>query len=158
MVYGFDWLGSSFTIRSETTFLDTYEVQVSDGGPVVEGVGFSNDGNPGVAAPEIKSNLMVNWLRDAYSANLTVRYVDEVEDDAFGLRSGNKGLFGVIDSHTEVDVQFAYEFGPQRQYSLAVGAINVFDEEPPDTFFRGYSEELHNPFMRQVYLRVGASF
>ncbi len=158
MVYGFDWLGSSFTIRSETTFLDTYEVQVSDGGPVVEGVGFSNDGNPGVAAPEIKSNLMVNWLRDAYSANLTVRYVDEVEDDAFGLRSGNKGLFGVIDSHTEVDVQFAYEFGPQRQYSLAVGAINVFDEEPPNTFFRGYSEELHNPFMRQVYLRAGASF
>lgn len=158
MVYGFDWLGSSFTIRSETTFLDTYEVQVSDGGPIIEGVGFSNDGNPGVAAPEIKSNLMVNWLRDAYSANLTVRYVDEVEDDAFGLRSGNKGLFGVIDSHTEVDVQFAYEFGPQREYSLAVGAINVFDKEPPDTFFRGYSEELHNPFMRQLYVRAGASF
>lgn len=80
------------------------------------------------------------------------------EDDAFGLRVGSKGLFGQIDSHTEVDVQYAYEFGASRQYSITLGAINVFDEEPPDTFFRGYAEELHNPFMRQVYVRAGASF
>ena len=72
--------------------------------------------------------------------------------------NGDRGLFGVIDDHTEVDVQYSLSFGSEQQYAVSIGAINVFDEEPPDTFFRGYSEELHNPFMRQLYGRVSASF
>jgi iron complex outermembrane receptor protein len=158
MVYTFDWLNSSWAIRSETTFLETYEVQVSDGGAIIDGAGFSNDGNPGVAAPKFKSNLMLNWIFGRHAANITVRHIDSVEDDAFGLRDGNKGLFGQIEDHTEVDVQYSIEFGPQNRYDIALGAINVFDNAPPDTFFRGYSEELHNPFMRQLYIRAGASF
>ena len=156
--YSLDLLGGRLTAMSETTVMNTYDIQVSDGGPILDGVGFSNDGNPGVAAPKLKTNLMLNYIRDAHSFNVTFRYIDEVEDDAFALRTADgKGQFGVIDSHNEVDIQYGYSFGDNQQYDFKVGAINVGDKEPPATFFRGYSEELHNPYMRQLYVRFSAS-
>ena len=60
--------------------------------------------------------------------------------------------------HTEVDVQYRYTFGRDSNYDITVGAVNVFDEEPPTAFFTGYEEALHNPLMRQLYIRRGASF
>ncbi len=155
MTYSFDWGAHQFDIRSETTWLDTYEIQPSDGAATIDGVGFRNEGNSGVTAPEIKSNLMVSWAMENHSANLTVRYIDEIEDDAFGLRSGNGGLFGAVDDHTEVDLQYSYRYGENQNYSVTIGAINILDEEPPDAFFTGYVEAVHNPYMRQVYLRAG---
>jgi outer membrane receptor protein involved in Fe transport len=93
-----------------------------------------------------------------HSGNVTVRYVDGLEDDSFGLREGGRGAFGMVDSHTEVDVQYRYTFGKESNYDITVGAVNAFDEEPPSAFFTGYEESLHNPLMRQLYVRMGAAF
>ena len=79
------------------------------------------------------------------------------KDDAFGVRTEGSAFFGVVDSHTEVDLQYQYMFGRSQQYNITVGAINLFDEEPPFTIFEGYTPRVHNPFMRQVYMRFGAS-
>jgi iron complex outermembrane receptor protein len=84
-----------------------------------------------------------------------VRYIDSFEDDAFGLRIGDKGQFGAVSSHTEVDLQYRFTFGGDSNYDITIGAVNLFDEEPPTAFFTGYAESVHNPFMRQVYVRAG---
>lgn len=157
MAYGFDFGDHQFNIRSETTYMDTYDIQASDGGAVIDGVGFRNEGNSGATAPQIKSNLMLGWAMSNHSGNVTVRYIDGFEDDAFGLRVGNSGRFGTIDSHTEVDAQYRYTFGQDSNYDISVGAINVFNKEPPPAFFTGYVESVHNPYMRQVYVRAGIS-
>ena len=155
IAYDFDFGDHQFNIRSETTIMSTYDIQASDGGAVVDGVGFLNGGNSGATAPPVKSNLMLGWGMGYHSSNITVRYIDAFEDDAFGLRIGNKGQFGAIDSHVEVDAQYRYTFGEDSNYDITIGAVNIFDEEPPAAFFTGYVESVHNPYMRQVYVRAG---
>jgi iron complex outermembrane receptor protein len=156
--YAFDLGAHQFNIRTESTYLLGYDLQATNDGGTVDGLGFRNQGNAGVAAPELRANLMFNWSMNRHSGNVTVRYVDGLEDDSFGLREGGRGAFGMVDSHTEVDVQYRYTFGKESNYDITVGAVNAFDEEPPSAFFTGYEESLHNPLMRQLYVRMGAAF
>ena len=156
--YGFDIGAHQFNIRTEITSIETYDLQAAEGGVIIDGGGFRNQGNSGIPAPQLKTNLMLGWLMNRHSSNVTVRYVDGLEDDAFGNRVDGRGQFGTIDSQTEVDVQYRYRFGEDSNYDITVGAVNLFDSEPPPAFFTGYEDALHNPFMRQVYVRVGGSF
>lgn len=156
--YAFDIGAHSFDIRTESSYLLAYDLQATENGSTIDGLGFRNQGNAGVAAPELRANLMLGWSMDRHSSNVTVRHVDGLEDDSFGNRENGRGAFGTIDSHTEVDVQYRYTFGRDSNYDITVGAVNVFDEEPPTAFFTGYEEALLNPLMRQLYVRMGASF
>ena len=156
--YVFDIDAHQFDIRTETTYIETYDLQASEGGVIIDGVGFRNQGNSGVPAPQLKANLMLGWSMNRHSSNVTVRYVHDLEDDAFGNRVDGRGQFGTIDSHTEVDAQYRYTFGEDSNYDITVGAVNLFDSEPPTAYFTGYEDALHNPFMRQLYVRMGASF
>ena len=156
--YVFDIDAHQFDIRTETTYIETYDLQASEGGVIIDGVGFRNQGNSGVPAPQLKANLMLGWSMNRHSSNVTVRYVHDLEDDAFGNRVNGRGQFGTIDSHTEVDAQYRYTFGEDSNYDITVGAVNLFDSEPPTAYFTGYEDALHNPFMRQLYVRMGASF
>ena len=56
-----------------------------------------------------------------------------------------------------MDLQYQYTFGDAEQYNIALGAINLFDKEPPFHGFEGYVLRVHNPFMRQLYARVKIS-
>lgn len=156
--YAFDIGAHQFDIRTESTYLLAYDLQATDDGATIDGLGFRNQGNAGVAAPELRANLMLGWSMNRHSSNVTVRYVDGLEDDSFGVRENGRGAYGTVDSHTEVDVQYRYTFGKDSNFDITVGAVNVFDEEPPSAFFTGYEESLHNPLMRQLYVRMGASF
>jgi iron complex outermembrane receptor protein len=156
--YDFDINAHQFNIRSEVTYINTYDLQASEGGAIVDGVGFRNQGNSGTPAPQWKANLMLGWSLDKHSSNVTVRYVDGLEDDSFGNRVDGRGQFGTVDSHTEVDAQYRYTFGEDANLDITVGAVNLLDEEPPAAFFTGYEDQLHNPYMRQVYVRMGVSF
>ena len=155
--YDFDIDAHQFNIRSEFTYINTYDLQATEGGAIVDGVGFRNQGNSGTPAPQMKANLMFGWSLNNHSSNVTVRYVDGLEDDSFGNRVDGRGQFGTVDSHTEVDFQYRYTFGEDANLDITVGAVNLLDEEPPAAFFTGYEDQLHNPYMRQVYVRMGAS-
>ena len=68
-------------------------------------------------------------------------------------------IFGVgtIDDHYEVDAQYGYYFGENQQYHLVVGAVNLFDEDPPEAGFTGFLSRVHDPFGRRLYARLGFS-
>ena len=151
--YSFDLGANQITVRSETSYINQYDVQVTADGDVIEGAGWTNDGNPGSPIPEIRSNLFLTWVRDIHSANVTLRYIHSMKDDIFGIRPP----VAEIDASTEVDVQYQVLFGEDRQYSATIGAINLFDREPPFHAFEGYVTRVHNPYMRQIYGRLSFS-
>ena len=164
--YAFDMGENSFIIRSDTSIVDEYEVQASANGPTIDGLGFYNNWNPGRAMPEVRSNMFFTWMRDRHTANVTVRYISDLFGDvfSFGERSNPQCDGGAgcpadrdVSDHIEVDVQYNYRFGAEQQYTVTVGAINIFDEEPPDLYFNSYVPEVHNPYLRQIYGRISAS-
>ena len=73
-----------------------------------------------------------------------MRYTDSVTDDIAG---GAK-----IDAWTVFDAQYSYELGDS--YTIAVGALNLLDEDPPTAAFTGYLPSLADALGRQAYVRV----
>ncbi len=152
--YSFDVGEANVTIRSQTSMMLDYDIRNNPNDPVEDGVGYTNDGNPGSPVPEIRSNLFVYVNMGNHSVNGAIRYISEMVDDIFGDRSAT---VRTVDAHTEVDLQYQYTFGDAQQYNIALGAINIFDEEPPFHRFEGYVTRVHNPFMRQLYARLKVS-
>jgi iron complex outermembrane recepter protein len=77
------------------------------------------------AYPELRSNLRVRLIRDAWWVGLTYRYLDEMEAaDVIGFGT----LSPEADAVHYVDLDFGYEIGP---WNLLAGVQNVSDEEPP---------------------------
>ena len=52
----------------------------------------------------------------------------------------------------------ALTFGRDGAYQIAVGALNLFDQEPPAAAFTGYLPALHDVLGRQAYVRASVAF
>jgi iron complex outermembrane recepter protein len=135
----------TLSINNSLTKILTYEVQLGQGTGNIDALGGRNGTNPGAPAPELRDNLRLGWARGNQSANLNIRYTDSVSDD---LAGGAK-----IDAWTVLDVQYALNFGDDEKYQLAVGALNLTDEEPPNAAFTGYLPSLEDALGRQAYVR-----
>lgn len=142
--YNFDAAGGTFTVSNRLTKILTYDVQLGQGTGNIDALGGRNGTNPGAPAPEFRNNLRFGWRHGMHSANLAIRHTDSVSDD---LAGGAK-----IDAWTVFDAQYAYDLN--ENYSIAVGALNVLDEEPPTAAFTGYLPSLADALGRQAYLRL----
>ena len=151
--YTFDFGETNVALRSQTSMMLEYDIRNSPTSDVIDGVGWTNDGNAGSPIPKTRSNLFINLSRGDHAVNTTVRYISKMGDDRFGVRYDDQ----VVDAHTEVDLQYQYTFGDMRQYNLTLGAVNLFDEEPPFHGYEGYVLRVHNPYMRQLYARFSLS-
>jgi iron complex outermembrane receptor protein len=149
--YGMDVFGGEFTANWVSTYMMEYDVQTLDGGPITDGAGWRNFG-PRIPVPELRTNVILNFMKGDHNYNLTTRHVSSLKDDI----GGRPATLGDIDSMTEIDVQYSYNFGERADYTISVGAQNVTDEMPP-TIPYAYLARLHNPFGRQMYARFGMS-
>lgn len=147
--YRFDLGLNTFTLENMATLITTYEVQLGPDQPVIDALGGRNATNPGAPAPKFRDNARISWSNGGHSANIAMRYTDGVTDDLSG---------GTIDSWTVFDAQYAYSFGPRDNYQVAIGAINLFNVEPPSAAFTGYLPSLHDVLGRQAYVRLTADF
>ena len=145
--------GHTLSISNSLTWINEYTVQVGPDQPVYDVVGRRNDNNPGSVAPEYRDTMQVSWLHNAHSANVTMRFVDGVEDDVF-LPMNYTTPWGQISSSTVIDAQYAFRFGGNEQYQIAVGAVNLFDREPPAAYFTKYLSTAADPLGRQAYVRL----
>lgn len=75
--------GHLFSVNNSLTWIKEYTVQVGPDQPIYDVVGRRNDNNPGSVTPEFRNTLQASWLHESQSANITLRYVDGVEDDVF---------------------------------------------------------------------------
>jgi len=167
--YDFDTRWGRFAFDGRATWVNKYEIQVTDSSPKFDAAGFRNFTNFARSIPEWRSTATLSWLRGNHAANVIVRYIDSYEDDQ------NCVLFDAADasicregadiaSHTTLDVQYSYAFpdlfgGEDRPTVVTVGAINLFDNDPPflDTGL-GFDTKVHDPRGRLVYMRLKQTF
>jgi iron complex outermembrane receptor protein len=154
--YGFDLGAHAFSISNSLTWLETYEVQIGPGQAVLDGVGRRNANKPGAPAPEFRDNLSIDWSFLQHNARLTLRYTDSVLDDVFLPVTATPT--NEIGSWTVFDGQYSYAFGPEAKTRIAIGAINLFDRDPPAATFTGYVAALADALGRQAYLRLDVGF
>ncbi|MBY0448022.1 MAG: TonB-dependent receptor, partial [Hyphomonadaceae bacterium] len=109
----------TFTPSFQGTYILSYDLQLTAGGPVINGAGNRNFTNFGESTPELRFNAGVTWNKGAHSANLFVRRIGSYFDDQ------PLGPDARIDSDTRVDVQ----------YNLAINQL--FDRAKPITFTLG---------------------
>jgi TonB dependent receptor. len=68
-----------------------------------------------------------------------------------------------VDSHLTVDAQYNIDlvvlYDTEQSYVLTLGAINMFDEDPPQLFTNsGFDSKVHDPRGRQIYARLAIEF
>lgn len=104
------------------TFVSDFAVE--DEGVSFNGAGSRNFTNNFGSQPEWRTNGSIDWFIQNHSVNLTVRYIDGYRND--------QSNDAPIDSQTTVDLQYAYTFDNWgAETVVAIGANNLFDEEPP---------------------------
>jgi outer membrane receptor protein involved in Fe transport len=96
----------------------------------------------------------VQWQNERHALNAFVRYIDSYVDDEVDLGQGS-AFFRPIDSQVTVDAQYTLTLRSQRAPRLTLGAINLFDEDPPRVRTSGgYDSKVHDPRGRMVYAKA----
>ncbi len=156
-----------FDLFYNMTYLTEYKFRESPTAPRVDGRGKRNFQTIGAPAPKWRANAGVDWMLGNHSANLTLRYTTDYEmtspPSALIAAFNNRTPDPNISDHLTVDAQYSYEFpslfnatGPA---TLTLGAINLFDQDPPTLDDGpGYDSKIHDPRGRIVYGRVRVAF
>ena len=155
-----------FDLFFNTSIIDEYKFREAPNSPEVDGKGQRNFQTIGAPAPEWRANAGLDWMFGSHSASFTLRYTDnyEMTRAPSALIAGFNGRQPdpAIDDHMTVDVQYSYQFqelfdsnGP----TVTIGAINLFDEDPPSLDDGpGYDSKIHDPRGLVIYGRVKMAF
>lgn len=156
-------------MQLQATYMDTYQFQLLEDGPVREAVG--NQNNPFGAVPtipEIRANLRVNWMRGNHTVSATTRYIDEVKFDAneFSFQTLFPGAEwgGPTDklrAWTQLDMFYSYR-GYEAlggEFVFSIGGRNLTDRMPQKTgMIAGVAAESQDVLGRVYYARVNYRF
>ncbi len=113
-------------------------------------------GDPGV--PEYRVTLANNWALGPVGVGFNMNHI---ADYAVTVTNGQQ--IGSVPSYTTWDLQVGYDI-PFIDAQIAVGAINVFDKEPPresagtDGNGRDYNFDLYDQYGRQPYVKYTQRF
>ena len=153
-----------FNVGLNATYVDSYQYQLSVDRPVVEGKGLQNDNTGAVPPmPEWKGNLNMGWLMGQHSANVTVRYIDDMVFDAnpfsFQRLLPFSNYRATSELHASTIVDASYNFSQLEvmggEFAFTVGARNLFDRLPQKVpMLGGMESTLYDPTGRMVYARV----
>ncbi len=141
----------------EGTAVTQFRLQEYAGGPVLNLVGWYNQGNP--PAMRWQHFLQVNWRSPGgnWGAGLSNRFYSSYIDE-FGLGASNDGPQRTVGSQSTWDAYASY--APVRGLTVLFGIRNLFNTNPPFTnavqnnYAAGYSSQYSNPILRQFYLHV----
>ncbi len=131
---------------------------VTASGTDVDGLGSRNFALLGVGSrpsPEFRFNTGISYATALHEARFFVRYIDGLDD--------NENPGNTIDSFTTVDAQYALNLGEVVDgldgARLTLGAINLFNEDPPFVATNGgFESRLHDPRGRVFYVELGYQF
>ena len=141
----------SMTFHNSLSWINSYTIQLGPGQPAVDVVGRRNANNPGAPTPRFRDNLTVNWVDGDNSVTAGMRYTGSVLND-LGLTSITAVPTTHISDWTVFDAQYAYSIN--QHYKVTVGAINLFDRQPPKATYTGYLPNLEDVLGTQAYVRL----
>jgi iron complex outermembrane recepter protein len=134
---------------------------------ISDGAGTTGDGGIVRSMPDNKANFTVNFNRQSHSVTGIVRYIagyDNLGAVVFnsGANPPKTRMDETIDSFVTFDVQYNYlwEWGGDSPLSFTIGAVNAFDEDPPnrDDYNQGFDSTTVDPRGRRFYLRLLQTF
>ncbi|MEQ8484613.1 MAG: TonB-dependent receptor [Pseudomonadales bacterium] len=165
--YGIDTqTAGRFDLFYNMTYLTEYKFQEGPTAPRVNGKGKRNFQTIGAPAPEWRANAGVDWFRGNHSANVTLRYTTDYDltkaPNSLIAALNGRAPSSKVDDHLTVDVQYSYQFqellGGQGPI-LTIGAINLFDEDPPVIDDGpGFDSKIHDPRGQVIYGRIKFAF
>lgn len=125
--YEFQAGGNTFSMGLAGTYVLELDQQVTSTSPEVEFVDTYN--NP----PHWRARAALGWRRSGLSTDVFVNHTDSYVD--------NRVLTALkpVGSFTTVDLRLAYDFSAQFKggvlsgFTVAVGAMNLLDKDPPRT-------------------------
>ena len=148
----FDW--ASITFDASATIITKFtssEFAGLDGEGDLKG--SRNFANGFGSTPDVKINGGVTVNTGAHLANVSIRHIGSYTDDQTILP---------IDAQTTVDVRYALTLDGvlgAEGTTLSVGAVNIFDEDPPAIDNRPlFDTEVHDPRGRQFYVSFRQNF
>lgn len=119
----------TFNLYWTNSFLFNFAVTVpaTDGFTVIDREG-TEQGSPDQAFPRYKSTAIIDWNLGQVGASLTGRYISGVEE-----ANGNE-----MESRFYTDLQLRWNPAfLNNRIGFAIGAINLFNVDPPDCFTCG---------------------
>ena len=158
----------TFRFGLSGTYIDTYEFQLADDRPKIEGAGEQNGNVGGIPAlPRWKGNATLNWTRGQHAATVVVHYIHDLTFDANDFSFSQLAPFSTfrsvdtINAWTDVDALYSYRdvsiYGGTA--SFTVGLRNLFDRDAQKTgMFAGVIGELQDPLGRIIYARASYEF
>ena len=124
-----DFNGGSVVADVRAAYLIEHERQTSAVQPLCDDTGTTSE-------PEWRINGQVGWEAAKWNATVLFRYLDSTEDLPGGRDSANFSCdvnparpVQKVDDYLEIGLRGTYSFGESTE--LAVGIINLTDEEPP---------------------------
>ena len=148
---------STYRVGFEGTYVTSYDIDDPQAGRI-DGAGRRNFANFATSVPELRANAFFNWRMNGHLVDLYVRHIDSYTDDQVALGQGPEA-FRRIGSHTTTDLRYGYTFMDGAGPTISVGAINLFDRDPPHVRTNGgYDSKVHDPRGRVVYARASFRF
>src|SRR5690606_4974167 len=148
---------STYRIGFESTYVTSYDIDDPQAGRI-DGAGRRNFANFATSVPELRANVSFNWRMNSPLVDLFVRHIDSYVDDQVALGQGTEA-FRRIGSHTTTDSRYGYRLVGETGQMVSVGAINLFDRDPPHVHTNGgYDSKVHHPRGRLMYARAAFSF
>ncbi|WP_448657741.1 TonB-dependent receptor plug domain-containing protein [Sphingomonas sp. CJ99] len=156
--FNFDIGAFSIGLRDNLSILLKYDVDT--GRVVYDGVGTRNNYQTSpltaAAAPRFRNVAGIDVSTGSHSFNLDWRYVSSIRDDYQQVLGAPE--VARIGAWSVFDWQYNFTFGAADQFTLGAGMINLFNKEPPRAIYTGFLSSVADPFGRQTYVRLVATF
>ena len=148
-----DNLGT-FTPTFEGTYILSYDLQETVGGPVIDGAGNRNFNNFGDSTPELRFNAGISWVNGAHSANVFVRRIGSYTDDQNNVD---------VRADTRLDVQYALAINEymnrDKLAQVTIGGRNITGTRPPFVATNGgFDSRVADPRGPLLYFGLDVEF
>lgn len=150
-----EFSGGRFGVLWQTSHLNEYTeiIPTSTGFQEVPLAG-TETGDLGAAYPDWKSTLTVDWSLADWAASVSARYTDSVFDT-------NAATDMAATTYVDTQLTWTPSQFMDGSWAIAVGANNVFDEDPPpcnSCALNGYDPSAYDTPGIFLYARVVARF
>jgi iron complex outermembrane recepter protein len=147
----------------EGTSVTQYRLQLYNGGPVLNLVGWNQGGPLNPPGFRWQHELRLDWTSpgNTWGGGLSNRFYSSYIDE-FGTGPTNTGPQRMVSAQSTWDVYASYR--PIPSLTVLFGIQNVLNTNPPFTnatqnnFAAGYSAIFSNPIMRDFYLNLTYKF
>lgn len=153
--FNFDTGIGQFALNAQWNHIINYLIQITPGAAVIDGTGSVNFNNLGRSLPRDRVEYGVSWSSGAHSVNVLGHYISGYHNDRTGITETHIKAWNTFDLQYTLDLEGLIG----KSTKLTLGAINVFDRDPPLAQLNlGYDPIVADPRGRVVYLAIGQKF